>query len=151
MYYEFKLGIPTFAWTIVIVISITLIIISLIIILPVALFKIRLNNEEIYAGAPLAPSIRVRKGDVVSISFINLSRYPELKPTLRLLGIGLPGLKIGWFKLANGSKAFLALNGWDSKALVIKLRSNSLVILSPKNFNDFKSKLQLLGWVKPSS
>jgi len=87
----------------------------------------------------------------VSISFINLSRYPELKPTLRLLGIGLPGLKIGWFKLANGSKTFLALNGWDSEALVIKLRNNSLVILSPKNFSDFKSKLQLLGWVKPSS
>jgi len=125
--------------------------VSLIIILPVILFKIRLDSEEIYAGAPLAPSIRVRKSDIVSMSFVNLSRHPELRPTLRLLGVGLPGLKIGWFKLTNGSKAFLAINTWDGEALVVKLRSNTLVILSPKNFNDFKSKLQLLGWVKPSS
>ena len=48
-------------------------------------------------------------------------------------------------KLANGSKAFLAINNWDGEALVIKLRSDTLVILSPKNFSDFKFKLQLLG------
>ena len=95
MYYEFKLGIPTFAWIILIVVSVTLIIISLIIILPVTLFKIRLDSEEIYAGAPLAPSIRVRKSDVISTSFVNLSKHPESRPILRLLGVGLPGLKIG--------------------------------------------------------
>ncbi|MDP6416565.1 MAG: PH domain-containing protein [Gammaproteobacteria bacterium] len=38
---------------------------------------------------------------------IDLSNMPEFTPRVRVNGIGLPGYRAGWFRLANGSQAFL--------------------------------------------
>ncbi len=149
--YEFKLEVPMVAWVTILVIITILIIVLLTIIFPVVLFKIVLSDNEMIIGAPLTPSIKINRDDIESIALISLSEHQELKPTLRLFGVGLPGLKIGWFKLSNGKKAFLAINKWGSEALIIELKDGNLVILSPKDFNDFKSKLKLLGWIKSSS
>jgi hypothetical protein len=44
---------------------------------------------------------------------VNLDSSSIVRPTRRTNGIGLPGLGIGWFKLANGEKALVALSSRD--------------------------------------
>jgi Bacterial PH domain len=40
---------------------------------------------------------------------VDLKREPNLEPTLRTFGTGLPGYNTGWFRLRNGEKALLYL------------------------------------------
>ena len=54
------------------------------------------------------PRIRFEEARVV-----NVDSSSDVRPTLRTNGIGLPGLGIGWFKLANGEKALVALSSRD--------------------------------------
>lgn len=51
--------------------------------------------------------IRFEEARVVNVDSSNV------RPTGRTNGIGLPGLGIGWFKLANGEKALVALSSRD--------------------------------------
>ena len=44
---------------------------------------------------------------------VNVDSNSDLRPRLRTNGLGLPGLGVGWFKLANGEKALLALSSRD--------------------------------------
>ena len=90
--------------------------------------------------------ITVNKEDVTNITIVDLSEHPELKPTLRTFGAGLPGYKLGWFRLANGAKAYLAVS--SDKAVVIKLKDDTLVILTPKNIDEFIDRLRELGWIR---
>ena len=54
------------------------------------------------------PRIRFEEARVV-----NVDSSSNVRPTRRTNGIGLPGLGIGWFKLANGEKALVALSSRD--------------------------------------
>jgi len=90
--------------------------------------------------------ITVNKEDVINITIVDLREHPELKPTLRTFGAGLPGYKLGWFRLANGAKAFLAIS--SDKTVIIKLKDNTLVILTPKNIDKFIDRLRELEWIK---
>ena len=59
----------------------------------------------------------------------------QYRPVLRVGGLGLPGYKVGKFKLANGEYAILAVVG--RKSLVLFLKNGEIIILAPHNFNDF--------------
>ena len=43
----------------------------------------------------------------------NVDSSSDFRPTRRTNGLGLPGLGVGWFKLANGEKALVALSSRD--------------------------------------
>ena len=147
MEYVFHLSIPLSAWIILLLILIVLFIIALIIFIPIITFSIRVNENTIKASSLFSYKITVRKEDVENICVVDLSKHPELRPKIRTFGTGLPGLNLGWFKLANGSKAFLAITN-NKQAVVIKLRDGTYVILSPKNFQEFVNILKQLGWIK---
>lgn len=65
------------------------------------------------------------KGPVVLVS---LHARSDLRPALRLNGIGLPGYSGGWFRLRNGSKAFVALTRDD--AVLLNMNSGYSLIFS---------------------
>jgi hypothetical protein len=44
---------------------------------------------------------------------VNVDSGLDVRPTRRTNGLGLPGLGLGWFKLANGEKALVALSSRD--------------------------------------
>jgi len=147
MEYVFHLSIPLSAWIILLLILIVLFIIALIIFIPIITFSIRVNENTIKASSLFSYKITVRKEDVENIYVVDLSKHPELRPKIRTFGTGLPGLNLGWFKLANGSKAFLAITN-NKQGVVIKLRDGTYVILSPKNIQEFINTLKQLGWIK---
>ena len=43
------------------------------------------------------------------LHLVNFSTHPELRPIIKLWGMGLPGFAGGWFKLRNGNKAVCLL------------------------------------------
>ncbi len=146
--YSFTIEVSSTASLIIVIIIVVLAIIAIFITLPPYLLRINVDENTISVNAPLFPGIRISKEQVVGIAVVNLKEREDLKPTVRLFGIGLPGCLVGWFKLVNGSKAYLALGKSSSEVVVIRLRDGSLVMLAPKDISKFISVLRDLGWFK---
>ncbi|MBC8192742.1 MAG: hypothetical protein ISR87_13320 [Candidatus Marinimicrobia bacterium] len=71
----------------------------------------------------------------------DLSVDQELKAKRRTAGIGLPGFKVGWYKLFSGEKALLAVVNSDHAVYIPTTKGYSLLI-SLKNPQDFLSSLR---------
>ena len=74
------------------------------------------------------PLSSIRLGEVRAV---HAAEGMPLAPKSRSNGIGLPGFRLGWFRLANGERALLAMNGegqavyvptTDGFALLVTLR-----------------------------
>jgi hypothetical protein len=74
---------------------------------------------------------------------VDLNRAPDLRPTRRTMGTGLPGYQAGWFRLANGEKALLYLTD-RTKAVYIPTTSDFSLVLSPENPDGFLTALRSL-------
>lgn len=61
------------------------------------------------------------------VRLVDLDRTPELAPTHRTNGFGLPGLQEGWFELANGKRAFALLTD-TSRVVAIPTSSHWLLL-----------------------
>jgi len=146
MEYEFRIPIPSSVWIFLAIIIVIVFLVLLLTIIPIIGFSITLTRDQLKASSPIMFKITVNKEDVTNITIVDLSEHPELKPTMRTFGAGLPGYKLGWFRLANGAKAFLAVS--SDKAVVIKLKDDTLVILTPKNIDEFINRLRELGWIR---
>ncbi len=68
----------------------------------------------------------------------------ELRPTRRTNGVGLPSLKLGWFQLANGRRAFLAVSDLD-RAVYIPGNESYDLLVSPEDPERFVADLQAGG------
>jgi len=49
--------------------------------------------------------------DLRQARVVDLAERSELRPRLKLLGMGLPGFRSGWFLLGNGRRGFVATAG----------------------------------------
>ncbi len=146
--YTFKLEVPTVGWVIIAVILAVIAVVVVLILLPILTFKIQVSSQEVRVGGLLSPKVVVERKNLLYSEVLNLSKHPELKPVVRLFGIGLPGYRVGWFKLSNGSKAYLAVGNWSGEAVVLKLRDERMVILAPSNVSGLIRALESLGWLK---
>ncbi len=59
---------------------------------------------------------------------VNVDAGTEIRPTRRTNGLGLPGLGLGWFRLANGEKALVALSSRDRVVYVPTDEGYSLLL-----------------------
>ena len=75
---------------------------------------------------------------------VNVSSDSNVKPTRRTNGLGLPGLGLGWFKLANGEKALLALSSRDRVVYVPTDEGYSLLfsIERPEAFLEYAARMK---------
>jgi hypothetical protein len=74
---------------------------------------------------------------------VDLTREPNLEPTLRTFGTGLPGYNTGWYRLRNGEKALLYLTD-RSHAVYVPTTAGYAVLVSPKDPARFLAQLQKL-------
>ena len=88
-------------------------------------------------------SRQIELKDIVpdTIGLVSFEHAPALRPTLRINGIGLPGYKAGWYRVASGEKALLHMTSQDSM-LGFKTRQEYWVILSIAQAEAFALKLQ---------
>jgi hypothetical protein len=72
---------------------------------------------------------------------VDLAAHPELKPFLRMWGIGLPGLASGWFRLRNKGKALCVLTGRE-RVTVLKTDDGIWVLLSLADASALRNALE---------
>lgn len=63
---------------------------------------------------------------------VDLDATPDLRPTMRTWGTGLPGYASGWFRLADGSRALLYVTE-RRRVAVIPTTLGYQVLLSPRD------------------
>lgn len=64
---------------------------------------------------------------------ITFGSSPQLKPRLRTNGMSVPGYHVGWFRLANGSRALAALTAMDREVAYVPLVDGTAVLLSVRD------------------
>ncbi len=102
-----------------------------------------LGESELTLKAPFygrsieLPAVRFEEARVV-----NLDAGSDVKPTRRTNGLGLPGLGLGWFRLANGEKALVALSSRDRVVYIPTDEGYSLLfsIERPEAFLEYASR-----------
>jgi len=115
-------------------------------VLPMARLRIVVNSTRVYLSATPLFRKEVRRSDVVSIAVINLREQSSLRPVWRLFGVSSPGFDLGWYRLKNVAKAFLALSSSSDRVVVVRLRDGSYLIVSPEDFEGFQRVLRSHGW-----
>ena len=78
----------------------------------------------------------VTASDIVSVHEVNIATNDAVRPVRRISGGELGDIRTGWFKLANGRKAFLALE--DVRGLFIETTLGFPVLVGPKDFEEFE-------------
>jgi len=141
----FTIPVPASMWIFIAIVVAILVAVFLLLVLPVVGFRVYVYEDRIEASSPIMYRVVVRRSDVESVSVVNLSEAQHLKPKVRLFGTGIPGYSLGWFKLADGSKAFLAVSA--DRAVAIRLRDGSYVIITPSDFDGFLAALKSFGWI----
>ena len=72
---------------------------------------------------------------------VDLATTPELQPTLRTNGLGLPGYQAGWFRLRRAGKGLLFLTD-RSRVVVIPTRLGYTLLLSTSEPERFLATLR---------
>lgn len=71
------------------------------------------------------PLSAIRLRDVRAVQ---VAEGMPLAPKRRTNGIGLPGFRLGWFRLGNGERALLAMNGGGQAVYVPTTEGYSLLV-----------------------
>ena len=75
---------------------------------------------------------------------VDLKAMPELAPTRRTFGTGLPGYRSGWFRLRNGDRALLYLTD-EARAVYVPTTAGFGVLLSPRDPDQFLAALRTVS------
>lgn len=73
--------------------------------------------------------IAVSNIDLDAARIVDLSADKELRPMLRTFGFGMPGFRIGHYRLRSGKRGFLLLTATDH-VLVLPEHSGRVILLS---------------------
>jgi hypothetical protein len=80
------------------------------------------------SGALYSNELPLDAVDRAGVRVVDLDQAPELALSGKSNGLGLPGLKEGWFELANGKRAFVMLT--DTSRVVVVPSSREWLLLS---------------------
>jgi len=134
---------PPAAWALAALLAAVLGLIALILLSPA---QIRVTRDEIRVRAHLLLSEAVSRGEVEEVRVVDLREEASLKPVVRLFGTSLGEWRVGWFKLSNGSKAFMASLG--EKVVALRRRDGTYLVLAPSDFEGFVEALAKYGWLR---
>ena len=98
------------------------------------------DTELVISGWPYGRTVALDELDIDSAKLTNLSTS-VYKPRFRTNGIGLPGYKLGWFRLANGERALLFVTDPEN-VIYVKTKDDYSLLLSPSNPEEMLSSLQ---------
>lgn len=93
---------------------------------------------------PFPKRLAVAELDLAEARIIDLNGERDLQPTMKLSGTGLPGYRIGWFRLRSGRRAWLALTDWR-RVLVLPRRDGGIVLLSAERPDALLDALRRAG------
>ncbi|MAW28747.1 MAG: hypothetical protein CMP98_08105 [Gammaproteobacteria bacterium] len=87
-----------------------------------------LTDEDLRLNVPLyGRTIPNAEIAVNQARIVDLNNEPPLNPRFRTNGIGLPGYRVGWFRLRNGDRALVAITR-PKQVLYVPTRDYSLLL-----------------------
>lgn len=93
--------------------------------------RIEIEDGRLVLRRAIFPkSLAMTELDLAQARIVDLDAHPDLQPVLKIAGSGMPGYRVGLFRLRNRSKAWLRLTDWR-RTLVLPLRNGDFVLLSP--------------------
>ncbi|UCF05820.1 MAG: hypothetical protein JSV33_01935 [bacterium] len=78
----------------------------------------------------------IRSSDIEEVWAVNITIDTEYRPERKISGGNVGDIRTGWYRLANGEKAFLTLNG--VRALYIKTSLGFPALVGTEDFEAFE-------------
>ena len=79
---------------------------------------------------------------------LDLAEHTDYRPRRKTNGTAMPGLKSGWYKLANGNRALVAIYGKD-KVLWLPTSEGFDLLLQPRSASALLEHLRSLASARP--
>lgn len=93
--------------------------------------RLEIDNGRLVLRRAIFPKfLAMAELDLAHARIVDLDTTPDLQPVMKIAGSGMPGYRVGLFRLRNRSKAWLRLTDWR-RVLVLPLRNGDFVLLSP--------------------
>ena len=107
--------------------------------------KVTIDKLQVVIGVPFY-SLAISRDAIVNdtVDTVTCDSGSRFAPVSRLNGIGIPGLRLGWFKLHNGKKALVCLTRFD-RATYFESRDGFAVLFSASDSESLASNLKAPG------
>ncbi len=103
---------------------------------------VTIGNDSVRLQVPIyAVTVPLNSIDAEGARLLELTENREFKPAIRTNGLGIPGYRLGHFRLNNGHRARLALTTRSSVAYV-PLDRRTALLLSVEEGEDFIAALK---------
>ena len=79
--------------------------------------------------------------DMDKAQVLDLDAHREWRPLLRTNGMGLPGLRAGWYRSRNFTRMFCLLTTWN-RVLVLPEHAGGAILLSAERPQDLLQALR---------
>lgn len=104
--------------------------------------RIRIRGRQLWvqAGGLFTQKVPLEMLDLEHARIVDLDEHTDLKPSVRLWGMGLPGFRAGHYLLRNRARAFCLLTR-NERVVVLPRRDGRYVLLSPERPQDLLARL----------
>ena len=103
--------------------------------------RFEIGNDGLTIKGAFSRHIPFRDIDIKGAEVIDLEQHYDLQPSLRTIGIGLPGYRAGWFRLRNGDKALLYVTA-SNPVVHLTTMSGYTLLLSVSDSGAFLASLR---------
>lgn len=91
--------------------------------------SVAVSEDAIHLRVPIySRSVPISSLDLTKAKVLKIEPSSGLRPVVRTNGIGVPGFRVGWFRLKNGEKALLAVTSLESVLYIPTLDGYSLLL-----------------------
>lgn len=99
--------------------------------------EIRIDEGRMELRIPFGRDKVIATEDIISVREINIFQDKECRPVRKVSGGKIGDVRTGWFRLSNGEKAFLTLEG--PRALYIETVLGFNVLVGANEFEAFEA------------
>jgi hypothetical protein len=99
--------------------------------------EIIIGEGSVYFKIPFQRDKLVRSGEIVSVTEVDYTADRDYRPVRKISGGNIKDVKTGWYRLANGKKAFLCLEG--TRGLYVETTLGFPVLAGAHQFEAFEA------------
>jgi len=105
--------------------------------------RIRIRERQLWiqAAGVFTHKVTLETLDLERARIVDLDEHTDLKPTVRLLGMGLPGFRAGHYLLRNRARAFCLLTRQE-RVLVLPRHDGRYLLLSAEQPRELLESLR---------
>ncbi|GIU33297.1 hypothetical protein L2719_09195 [Shewanella schlegeliana] len=91
--------------------------------------KLIIGEEMLTLDVPFYPmTLPLSEVEIKGIKRLDWQREPDLKLDFRQNGVGMAGYQLGWFRLSNKQKAFVAMSEEQNLVMIPTLRGYWIIL-----------------------